>query len=392
VDLYEFQAKELFAAHGVPVLPGEVADTPEQARAAAARIGGPVVVKAQVKTGGRGKAGGVKLAATPDETADRAAAILGLDIKGHLVRRVLVTEASDIAAEFYVSYLLDRANRTFLAMASVEGGVEIEQLAVERPDALARIPVDPLDGVDAAKAAEIADAAGFPADVREQVVDVLVKLWETFTTEDATLVEVNPLVQTPDGRVVALDGKVTLDASADFRHAETVAGFADPGADDPLEQRANEKDLNYVKLDGEVGIIGNGAGLVMSTLDVVAYAGERRGGVRPANFLDIGGGADADVMANGLEIILADPAVRAVFVNVFGGITACDEVANGIVRAFRLLESRDEAVRLPLVVRLDGNNAEDGRRILTEAALPGVEQVDTMDGAAERVAELAGAR
>jgi len=389
VDLYEFQAKELFAGHGVPVLPGEVADTPEQARAAAARIGRPVVVKAQVKTGGRGKAGGVKLAATPEEAAEKAAAILGLDIKGHLVRRVLVTAASDIAAEYYVSYLLDRANRTFLAMASVEGGMEIEQLAVERPDALARIPVDPLEGVTAAKAAEIADAAGFGPDVRDQVIDVLVKLWETVTTEDATLVEVNPLVRTPDGAVVALDGKVTLDANADFRHAEMVARFADPAADDPLEQRAKEKDLNYVKLDGEVGIIGNGAGLVMSTLDVVAYAGERHGGVRPANFLDIGGGASAEVMADGLEIILADPSVRAVFVNVFGGITACDKVATGIVQAFRLLRSRDETVTLPLVVRLDGNNAEEGHRILTEAALPGVEQVDTMDDAAERVAELA---
>ena len=395
VDLYEFQAKDLFAAHGVPVLPGEVADTPEQARAAAARIGGAggaVVVKAQVKTGGRGKAGGVKLARSPDEAAERAAGILGLDIKGHLVRRVLVTEASEIADEYYVSYLLDRANRTFLAMASVEGGMEIEQLAVERPDALARIPVDPIDGVDAAKAAEIADAAGFPAEVRHQVIEVLIKLWDTFTAEDATLVEVNPLVRTPDGTVVALDGKVTLDANADFRHEETFAAFADPSADDPLEQQAKEKDLNYVKLDGEVGIIGNGAGLVMSTLDVVAYSGERRGGVRPANFLDIGGGASAEVMANGLEIIMADPSVRSVFVNVFGGITACDEVANGIVQAFRLLDSRDETVGLPLVVRLDGNNAEDGRRILTEAALPGVELVDTMDGAAERVAELAGAR
>ena len=391
MDLYEFQAKELFAAHGVPVLPGEVADTPEQARDAAARIGGQVVVKAQVKTGGRGKAGGVKLARTPDEAADKAAGILGLDIKGHVVHRVLVTEASDIGSEYYVSFLLDRANRTFLAMASVEGGMEIEQLAVERPDALARVPVDPLAGVDAAKAAEIADAAGFPADVRDQVIDVLVKLWETFTAEDATLVEVNPLVKTADGRIIALDGKVTLDENAGFRHPEH-AQFEDKFAADPLEQRAKEKDLNYVKLDGEVGIIGNGAGLVMSTLDVVAYAGERHGGVRPANFLDIGGGADADVMANGLEIILGDRSVRAVFVNVFGGITACDEVANGIVQAFRLLESRDEAVTLPLVVRLDGNNAEEGRRILSEAALPGVEQVDTMDGAAERVAELAGAR
>ena len=392
MDLYEYQAKELFAAHGVPVLPGEVADTPEQAKAAAARIGTAVVVKAQVKTGGRGKAGGVKLAADADAAAEKATAILGLDIKGHVVRRVLVTEASDIDTEYYVSYLLDRANRTYLAMASVEGGMEIEQLAVERPDALARVPVDPIDGVDAAKAAEIADAAGFPADVRHQVIEVLVKLWDTFTAEDATLVEVNPLVKTPNGQVVALDGKVTLDDNAAFRHAETAARFEDTAAADPLEQKAKEKDLNYVKLDGEVGIIGNGAGLVMSTLDVVAYAGERHGGVRPANFLDIGGGASAEVMANGLEIILGDPSVRSVFVNVFGGITACDAVANGIVQAFQLLDTRGEAVTLPLVVRLDGNNAEEGRRILTEAALPGLEQVDTMDGAAERVAELAGAR
>ena len=392
MDLYEYQAKELFAAHGVPVLPGEVADTAAEARAAAARIGTAVVVKAQVKTGGRGKAGGVKLANDADEAAEKATGILGLDIKGHLVRRVLVTEASDIDTEYYVSYLLDRSNRTYLAMASVEGGMEIEQLAVERPEALVRVPVDPIDGVDAAKAAEIADAAGFPADVRHQVIEVLVTLWDVFTAEDATLVEVNPLVKTPNGQVVALDGKVTLDDNAAFRHAETVARFEDAAATDPLEQKAKEKDLNYVKLDGEVGIIGNGAGLVMSTLDVVAYAGERHGGVRPANFLDIGGGASAEVMANGLEIILGDPAVRSVFVNVFGGITACDAVANGIVQAFRLLDSRGEAVTLPLVVRLDGNNAEEGRRILTEAALPGLVQVDTMDGAAERVAELAGAR
>jgi succinyl-CoA synthetase beta subunit len=392
VDLYEYQAKELFAAHGVPVLPGEVADTPAEAKAVAARIGTAVVVKAQVKTGGRGKAGGVKLAADADEAAEKATAILGLDIKGHVVHRVLVTEASDIDTEYYVSYLLDRANRTYLAMASVEGGMEIEQLAVERPDALARVPVDPIDGVDAGKAAEIADAAGFPADVRHQVIEVLVKLWDVFTAEDATLVEVNPLVLTPNGQVVALDGKVTLDDNAAFRHAETVARFEDAATTDPLERKAKEKDLNYVKLDGEVGIIGNGAGLVMSTLDVVAYAGERHGGVRPANFLDIGGGASAEVMANGLEIILGDPSVRSVLVNVFGGITACDAVANGIVQAFHLLDSRGEAVTLPLVVRLDGNNADEGRRILTEAALPGLEQVDTMDGAAERVAELAGAR
>jgi len=395
VDLMEYQAKELFAAHGVPVLPGIVAETVEQARAAAQEIGGRVVVKAQVKTGGRGKAGGVKLAESPDETAEKAQAILGMDIKGHHVHRVLVTEASDIEQEYYVSFLLDRANRTYLAMASIEGGIDIEQLAVERPEALARIPVDAIEGVDAEKAASIADAAGFTPDVRDQVVDVLQKLWTVFTAEDATLVEVNPLVKTPDGRVVALDGKVSLDDNADFRHPEHAA-FEDSGAGDSLEARAKEKDLNYVKLDGEVGIIGNGAGLVMSTLDVVAYAGQEfdagSGPVRPANFLDIGGGASAEVMANGLEIILSDPDVRSVFVNVFGGITACDEVANGIVQAFALLDSRGDEITHPLVVRLDGNNAEVGRRILTDAALPHLEQVDTMDGAARRVAELAAAK
>nr|WP_233506851.1 ADP-forming succinate--CoA ligase subunit beta [Jiangella anatolica] len=391
----EYQAKELFAKHEVPVLPGSVAETVDEARRAAADIGGPVVVKAQVKTGGRGKAGGVKLAETADEAAEKAGAILGMDIKGHTVHRVLVTQASDIDQEYYVSYLLDRANRTYLAMASVEGGMEIEQLAVERPEALARIPVDAIAGVDAAKAAEIADAAGFPADVRDQVIDILQKLWTVFTSEDATLVEVNPLVRTPDGQVVALDGKVSLDENAEFRHEEH-AQFEDKAAADPLEARAKEKDLNYVKLSGEVGIIGNGAGLVMSTLDVVAYAGEEFGGVKPANFLDIGGGASAEVMANGLEIILSDDEVKAVFVNVFGGITACDAVANGIVHAFGLLESRGDEVTKPLVVRLDGNNAVEGRRILSEFAATApaglIEQVDTMDGAARRAAELAAAK
>ena len=391
VDLNEYQAKELFAAHGVPVLPGMVADTPEQARAAADRLGTAVVVKAQVKTGGRGKAGGVKLATDPAEAEQRAAAILGLDIKGHTVRRVLVTEASDIGEEYYVSFLLDRSNRTFLAMASREGGIEIEEVAATRPEALAMVPVDPLDGVGPESAAEIVAAARFPAEVAEAAADLLVHLWEVFVAEDATLVEVNPLVRTPAGRLVALDGKVTLDDNASFRHPDVFASYVDTETTDPLERQASEKDLNYVKLDGEVGIIGNGAGLVMSTLDVVAYAGERHGGVRPANFLDIGGGASAEVMANGLEIILSDPAVRSVFVNVFGGITACDEVANGIVQAFQLLDSRGEAVTLPLVVRLDGNNAEEGRRILAEAGLAGVEQVDTMDGAADRAAELASA-
>jgi succinyl-CoA synthetase beta subunit len=388
VDLYEYQAKDLFAAHGVPVLPGEVADTPDAAEAVAEKLGQTVVVKAQVKTGGRGKAGGVKLADDPADTKAKAEAILGLDIKGHIVRRVLVTPASDIAEEYYVSFLLDRANRTFLAMASAEGGMEIEQLAVERPDALARIAVDPIAGVDLAKAKEIVAAGKFPAAVADQVAEVVVKLWETFVAEDATLVEVNPLVRDPQDTIVALDGKVTLDENASFRHAGH-ADFVDVAAEDPLEAAAKAKDLNYVKLDGQVGIIGNGAGLVMSTLDVVAYAGEEFGGMKPANFLDIGGGASAEVMANGLEIILSDRDVRSVFVNVFGGITACDAVANGIVQAFQLLDSRGDTVSKPVVVRLDGNNADEGRRILTEAALPGLQQVDTMDNAARQAAELA---
>jgi succinyl-CoA synthetase beta subunit len=388
MDLYEFQARDLFQSHGVPVLPGQVVETADAARAAASSVGGPVVVKAQVKTGGRGKAGGVKLAATPEEAEAKAGAILGMDIKGHTVHRVLITQASDIAQEYYFSFLLDRANRTFLAMASFEGGMEIEQLAVERPEALARIPINPLTGVDAAKAAEIVAAAKFPAEVAEQVAAVAVRLWETFVAEDATLVEVNPLVRDPQDRIVALDGKVTLDDNAAFRHP-AHAELVDVAAEDPLEAKAKAKHLNYVKLDGQVGIIGNGAGLVMSTLDVVAYAGEKHAGVRPANFLDIGGGASAEVMANGLEIILGDPDVRSVFVNVFGGITACDAVANGIVQAFALLEGRGEPVTKPIVVRLDGNNAEEGRRILTIAALPGLVQVDTMDAAADRAAELA---
>jgi succinyl-CoA synthetase beta subunit len=387
VDLFEFQAKELFRRHGVPVSLGEVATTPDEAKAIAEKIGGVTVVKAQVKIGGRGKAGGVKVAKSPDEAKAHAEQILGMDIKGHTVHRVLVDPGADIKEEYYVSYLLDRANRTFLAMASYEGGMEIEQLAAERPEALAKVPVDALDGVDQAKAREIATAAKFPADLIEPVAGVLVKLWDTFVGEDATLVEVNPLARLGDGSVVALDGKVTLDENADFRQPDHSA-FEDKHAADPLEQKAKEKNLNYVKLDGQVGIIGNGAGLVMSTLDVVAYAGEKHGGVKPANFLDIGGGASAEVMANGLDVILNDPSVRSVFVNVFGGITACDEVANGIVTALNMLG--DEANK-PLVVRLDGNNVVEGRRILTEAAHPLVTLVDTMDDAADKAAELAGA-
>ncbi|GAB7192417.1 ADP-forming succinate--CoA ligase subunit beta [Kineococcus sp. NUM-3379] len=386
MDLFEYQARDMFAAHGVPVLDGRVATTPEEAQAAAEALGGgTVVVKAQVKTGGRGKAGGVKLAHDPAEAADRARDILGMDIKGHTVHQVLIAEGARIAEEYYFSVLLDRANRTYLAMASKEGGMEIEQLAVERPEALARVPVDALTGIDGAKAAEIVEAAGFDADVRDEVAAVIQKLWTVFTAEDATLVEVNPLIKSEDGRIIALDGKVTLDENADFRHPGH-ADLVDVAATDPLERKAGEMGLNYVKLDGEVGIIGNGAGLVMSTLDVVAYAGEEFGGVKPANFLDIGGGASAQVMANGLDVILHDAQVKSVFVNVFGGITACDEVAKGIVSALGMLG--DEASK-PLVVRLDGNNVEEGRRILAEAAHPLVTVVDTMDGAAARAAELA---
>src|SRR3954471_11708627 len=387
VDLFEFQAKQLFRKFGVPVSLGEVATTPDEAKAIAERLGGVTVVKAQVKIGGRGKAGGVKVAKTPDDARANAEQILGMDIKGHTVHRVLVDPGADIKEEYYVSYLLDRANRTFLAMASYEGGMEIEQLAAEHPDALAKVPVSALDGVDEAAAREIAVAAKFPAELIDQVVDVLVRLWDTFVGEDATLVEVNPLARLGDGSVGALDGKVTLDDNAGFRQPDHEA-LADRQAADPLEQRAKEKDLNYVKLDGEVGIIGNGAGLVMSTLDVVAYAGEKYGGVKPANFLDIGGGASAEVMANGLDIILNDPSVRAVFVNVFGGITACDAVARGIVGALAELGS---SASKPLVVRLDGNKVEEGRAILRDANHPLVTLAETMDEGADKAAELANA-
>ncbi|MEU9207500.1 ADP-forming succinate--CoA ligase subunit beta [Streptomyces sp. NPDC048415] len=392
MDLFEYQARDLFAKHGVPVLAGEVIDTPEAAREATERLGGKSVVKAQVKVGGRGKAGGVKLAATPDEAVARATDILGMDIKGHTVHKVMIAEtAPEIAEEYYVSYLLDRTNRTFLAMASVQGGVEIEVVAEENPEALAKVPVDANEGVSIEKAREIVAQAKFPAEVAEQVAEILVTLWDTFIKEDALLVEVNPLAKVADGRVIALDGKVSLDENADFRQPEHEA-LEDKESANPLEAAAKAKNLNYVKLDGEVGIIGNGAGLVMSTLDVVAYAGEAHGGVKPANFLDIGGGASAAVMANGLEIILGDPDVKSVFVNVFGGITACDEVANGIVQALQLLADKGEAVTKPLVVRLDGNNAELGRKILSDANHPLVQRVDTMDGAADKAAELAAAK
>ena len=374
----------MFERHGVPVLQGLIADTPEEAEAAAAKIGGVVVVKAQVKTGGRGKAGGVKVAKSPAEAKEAAEKILGLDIKGHVVKRVMIAQGASIDKEFYFSVLLDRSNRTFLSLCSVEGGMEIEQLAEERPEALAKVPVDAVRGIDKAKALEIAKAGGFGDDLADQVADVFVTLYKVFVEEDATLVEVNPLVLTTDGKILALDGKVSLDENAEFRHNDRDDLQRDDL--DPLEAKAKAMDLNYVKLDGEVGIIGNGAGLVMSTLDVVAYAGERHGGVRPANFLDIGGGASAEVMANGLDVILGDKQVKSVFVNVFGGITACDAVANGIVQALELLG--DKATK-PIVVRLDGNNVLEGRAILNAANHPLVEQAETMDGAASRAAELA---
>lgn len=388
MDLFEYQARDIFAKHDVPVLAGEVIETPEAAREVTERLGGRAVVKAQVKTGGRGKAGGVKLASDPADAVEKAGQILGMDIKGHTVHKVMLAQTADIVEEYYVSFLLDRTNRTFLAMASVEGGVEIEEVAATKPEALAKIAVDAIEGVTEAKAREIAEAAKFPADLIDQVANVLIKLWDVFIKEDALLVEVNPLVKTGDGKVIALDGKVSLDENADFRQPHHEA-LEDKAAANPLEAAAKAKGLNYVKLDGQVGIIGNGAGLVMSTLDVVAYAGEKHSSVKPANFLDIGGGASAEVMANGLEIILGDPDVKSVFVNVFGGITACDAVANGIVQALELLKSKGEDVNKPLVVRLDGNNAELGRKILTDAAHPLVQQVDTMDGAADKAAELA---
>jgi succinyl-CoA synthetase beta subunit len=388
VDLFEYQARDLFESYGVPVLAGIIADTPEEAKAAAEKIGGTVVVKAQVKVGGRGKAGGVKVVHNPDDAFTAAQAILGLDIKGHVVKRVMVAAGAKIAKEYYFSILLDRANRSYLSLCSVEGGMEIEELAVERPEALAKIEVNPGTGIDLATATAIATAGGFDAETAAKVAPVLVKLYDVYAGEDATLVEVNPLVQTEDGQILALDGKVTLDENAGFRHPNHEA-LEDKDAADPLEAKAKANDLNYVKLDGEVGIIGNGAGLVMSTLDVVSYAGEKHGGVKPANFLDIGGGASAEVMANGLDVILGDPQVKSVFVNVFGGITACDAVANGIVQALEILGS---AATKPLVVRLDGNKVEEGRAILSQAANPLVTLADSMDDGADKAAALANAK
>ena len=384
MDLFEYQARDLFESHQIPVLAGAVATTADEAFAAAEKIGGKVVVKAQVKVGGRGKAGGVKLAENSTDAKEKAKAILGMDIKGHIVNKVMIAQAAPIDSEYYLAILLDRANRNFLVMASVAGGMEIEEVAHKTPEKLAKVGINPNNGIDKAKALEIAKGGMFPVDVLDQVADVLVKLWQAFVKEDATLMEINPLVKTSDGKIIALDGKVTLDDNSSFRHPDHEA-LVDHASTNPLEKLAKEKDLNYVKLDGQVGIIGNGAGLVMSTLDVVAYAGEKYG-VKPANFLDIGGGASAEVMANGLSIILGDKDVKSVFVNVFGGITACDAVANGIVQALNMLGNQ---ATKPIVVRLDGNNVELGRKILNDANHPLVQQLETMDGAAAKAAELA---
>ena len=384
LDLFEYQARDLFESHQIPVLAGAVATTPEEAESIAVKIGGKVVVKAQVKIGGRGKAGGVKLAENASDAKEKAKAILGMDIKGHIVKKVMIAQAAPIESEYYLAILLDRANRNFLVMASVAGGMEIEEVAHKTPEKLARVGIDPNKGIDKSKAIEIVKAGQFPAEVVDQVADVLIKLWEAFVKEDATLMEINPLVKSSDGKIIALDGKVTLDDNSSFRHPNHES-LIDHGSTNPLEALAKEKDLNYVKLDGQVGIIGNGAGLVMSTLDVVAYAGEKYG-VKPANFLDIGGGASAEVMANGLSIILSDEDVRSVFVNVFGGITSCDAVANGIVQALKILGNQ---ATKPIIVRLDGNNVDLGRKILNEANHPLIEQLDTMDGAAAKAAQLA---
>ena len=384
MDLFEYQARDLFESHQIPVLEGAVATTPEEAESIALKIGGKVVVKAQVKIGGRGKAGGVKLAENASDAKEKAKAILGMDIKGHIVKKVMIAQAAPIESEYYLAILLDRANRNFLVMASVAGGMEIEEVAHKTPEKLARVGIDPNIGIDKSQAIEIIKAGQFPAEVVDQVAEVLIKLWEAFVKEDATLMEINPLVKSSDGKIIALDGKVTLDDNSSFRHPNHES-LIDHGSTNPLEALAKEKDLNYVKLDGQVGIIGNGAGLVMSTLDVVAYAGEKYG-VKPANFLDIGGGASAEVMANGLSIILSDEDVRSVFVNVFGGITSCDAVANGIVQALKILGNQ---ATKPIIVRLDGNNVDLGRKILNEANHPLIEQLDTMDGAAAKAAQLA---
>jgi len=378
VDLYEYQGKQLFARFGIPVSDGVVATTPDEARKAAEQLGGPVVVKAQVLVGGRGKAGGIQLAATPDEAEAKAGQVLGLDIRGHVVRRLWIERASDIAREYYFSITFDRGAKKPLLMLTTQGGVDIEQVAAETPDKLARLHLDPLTGFLPFHARRLCFAAGIPAEETQQVSQIMEKAYRAFVETDAMLVEINPLIVTPDGIVRALDSKYTVDDNALYRHPD-IAAMRDVEAADPQEQMARERGVNYVKLDGDIGILGNGAGLVMSTLDVVALAGGR-----PANFLDVGGGAQADEIVTAMEVLLSDDKVRAVLFNVFGGITRCDEVARGVLAALERLD-----VNVPLVVRLDGTNDVEGRKLLADAAPSNVHVEQTMLGAAARVVELA---
>ena len=379
MDLYEYQGKQLFARFGIPVSDGVVATTPEEARKAAEQLGAPVVVKAQVLVGGRGKAGGIQLAATPDEAEAKAGQVLGLDIRGHVVRRLWIEGASDIAREYYFSITFDRGAKKPLLMLTMQGGVDIEQVAAETPDKLARLHLDPLTGFLPFHARRLCFAARIPAEETQQVSQIMEKAYRAFVETDAMLVEINPLIVTPDGIVRALDSKYTVDDNALYRHPD-IAAMRDVEAADPQEQMARERGVNYVKLDGDIGILGNGAGLVMSTLDVVALAGGR-----PANFLDVGGGAQADEIVTAMEVLLSDDKVRAVLFNVFGGITRCDEVARGVLAALERLD-----VNVPLVVRLDGTNDVEGRKLLADAAPPNVHVEQTMLGAAARVVELAG--
>jgi succinyl-CoA synthetase beta subunit len=378
MDLLEYQGKQLFARRDVPVPEGRHATTVEEAVSAAEEVGFPCVVKAQVQIGGRGKAGGIKLAENSDEARQHAEAILGMDIRGLTVHELWIEAASEIAAEYYASVVFDRSAKAPLMMLSTKGGMDIEEVASEDPQAIARLHVDPLLGYQDFHGRRLAYDAGVDGDVVRAIGAMLGRLYEVFVAEEATLVEVNPLIVTPEREVRALDAKVTLDDNALFRHADN-AGLRDPSAEDPQERMAKDRGLIYVKLDGDIGILGNGAGLVMSTLDVVAEAGGS-----PANFLDAGGGSKADAIVSAVEVILSDPKVRAVLFNIFGGITRCDEVARGLIEAFAQVKPE-----VPFVVRLDGTNDEEGRRLLAEANLPGVHTEATMDGAAQKVVELA---
>jgi succinyl-CoA synthetase beta subunit len=381
VDLFEYQGKQYFARYGIPVSAGGVADTVDEAVVQGDKAGYPVVVKAQVQVGGRGKAGGIKLATNPEELRTHAGNILGMDIKGHVVRRLWIEHASDIAREYYASFTLDRAAKMYLGMVSARGGVDIEQVADEDPAAIARLHIDPSVGLTEAQAAALVEAAGLDPEARDGAVGILLNLYRCYVEGDADLVEINPLILTTDGRVHALDAKVTLDDSAAFRHPEWDA-FRDIDELDERERLAKAKNLQYVGLDGEVGIIANGAGLAMSTCDVVNQVGGS-----PANFLDIGGGANAEVMANALDVINSDPKVKAIFVNIFGGITRGDEVANGIVNALGRVE-----IKAPMVIRLDGTNAEEGRNILKAVESDRVISQPTMLEAARKAVELAGGK